>query len=174
MEKKLKLIDKKDVCEPICDRVPIDIVSLACSSLGWEGKWYIDEAIEKVKNRIKHSLKQSYPVITSNLGNRWYHGVNIITGINEDTNEFFLQVGQEDISKSYKYKKIQIPEKWNGPVPGSIIWADNPIFILENKTSQPEEEKIIVESIARIIDIYQGESLPYKDHVGPQKYSTPH
>ncbi|MFX1573687.1 MAG: hypothetical protein ACFFB0_13135 [Promethearchaeota archaeon] len=167
------MYDKKDVREPMRDRVPIDTVSLACSSLGWEGKWYINETIDKVRNRIKHSLEQGYPVITSNLGTRWYHGANIITGINEDTNELFLQIGHEDISKSYNYKKIHIPEKWDGPVPGSIIWADNPIFILKNKTSQPEEEKIIVESIARVIDIYQGESLPYKDHVGAQKYSTP-
>lgn len=164
--------DRDDVREPMRDRVPVDIVGLASSSIGWEGKWYFNERLDKVISYIKGSLEQGYPVLTSNLGAQWYHGANIITGINEDTNEFLLQIGREDITGSFDYERIPIPEEWDGPVPGSIIWATNPIFILEKKIAAPNEEKTISMSINRAVEIYNKKSLPYKFHPGAQKYST--
>ncbi|MFW9973021.1 MAG: hypothetical protein ACFFDF_22740 [Candidatus Odinarchaeota archaeon] len=165
--------DKDDVRETMRDRVPTDIVSIACSICGWEGKWYFDEPLETTKSRIKDSLEKGYPIITSNLGSQWYHGANIIVGINENTNHFFLQIGREDLSKSYEYEKISIPKNWDGPVPGPIIWADNPIFIFEKKIQPPYTEELLIESIERAINLYTRKSLPYKDHIGAQRYSTP-
>ena len=167
------IYDRDDVREPMRDLVPIDTVSLACSSMGWEGKWYVDEKIENVVDRVKRSLKKNYPILTSNLGSQWYHGANIITGINEESNEFFLQIGRVDLTKSYGYEKIPIPKKWDGPVPGPIIWADNPIFIFEKRIEKPNEEKTVTNSLKQALDIYNKKTLSYKDHPGAQNYSTP-
>ncbi|MFX1574941.1 MAG: hypothetical protein ACFFB0_19565 [Promethearchaeota archaeon] len=164
--------DKEDVREPMRDRVPIDTISIACTSIGWEGKWYINEKIERSKELIMNSLEQGYPIITSNLGSQWYHGANIITGLNEDTDEIFLQIGRENLLDSIQYETISIPEKWDGPVPGPIIWADNPLFLFEKKLKQPEEESLVFESITRAVNLYRGDSLLYKSHPGAQKYST--
>ncbi|MFW9830142.1 MAG: hypothetical protein ACFFEY_21420, partial [Candidatus Thorarchaeota archaeon] len=62
---------------------------------------------------------------------------------------------------------------WDGPVPGPIIWADNPIFLFEKKINQPDQKNIFFESINRAINLYKGKSLLYKNHPGAQKYSTP-
>ncbi|MFW9830135.1 MAG: hypothetical protein ACFFEY_21385, partial [Candidatus Thorarchaeota archaeon] len=62
---------------------------------------------------------------------------------------------------------------WDGPVPGPIIWADNPIFLFEKKINQLDEKNIFFESINRAINLYKGKSLLYKNHPGAQKYSTP-
>ncbi|MFW9877707.1 MAG: hypothetical protein ACFFG0_31860 [Candidatus Thorarchaeota archaeon] len=167
------IYDKDDIREPMRDRVPIDTVSLASSTIGWEGKWYVDEKIERTIDRIRESLEQGYPILTSNLGNQWYHGANIITGIDEDTNELFLQIGRENLSKPYAYEKVPIPESWDGPVPGSIIWGTNPIFLFKKRVEILDEEKIIAKSISQAIEIYKIKSLSYKDHPGAQKFSTP-
>ncbi len=37
--------DKDDVHEPMRDRVSIDTISLATVSVGWKGKWYINDKI---------------------------------------------------------------------------------------------------------------------------------
>ena len=167
------IYDKDDVREPMRDRVPIDTVSLACSAMGWRGIWCVDEKIEIVINHIKESLKQNIPVLTTNLVHKWYHGANIITGIDDKDKKFFLQIGREDVLKPYSYEKIPIPESWDGPIPGPITWANNPIFLLKEIVNVPGEEKIISKSLTQAVELQNIKSLPYKDHPGAQKYSTP-
>lgn len=167
------IYDKDDVREPMRDRVPIDIISLANSSVGWEGKWYVNEKIEATKERIMNSLERGYPIITSNLGSQWYHGANIITGLNDETDEIYLQIGRENLLDSIQYEKISIPEMWDGPVPGPIIWANNPIYLFEKKSNQPSKENRIFKALNRAINLYKDITLLYKNHPGAQKYSTP-
>jgi len=146
--------DRGDVFEPMRDRVPLDIFGIACAAVGIEGRWIVNKSMKEVKKLVRNSLKQGMPVLAPYLAES-YHGMTIITGIDENEN-LLLQVGKEDLEKGHEYVAQQIPNKWNGPVPGPIIWADNPIFIIKEIENPPDENKVIKQTLNRAIKPHNG------------------
>lgn len=165
--------DPGTVFEPLRDRVPVDVLTLASRAAGWAGHWCLDVPTRDVPALVRESVQRGCPVITPFLGERWYHGMVLIVGIDPSKRQFLLRIARKNDGAGSNYETIAIPERWDGPVPGAVAWAGTPLFILDGRISPPNECQLFDQAFARAAGLHTGAPLPYADHPGAQRYSGP-
>lgn len=161
------------VFEPLRDRVPLDVLSQACRAAGREGYWRLGASMEEAVALVRDAVGRGCPAIAPFLGTRWYHGMVLAVGVDEDAGAFVLQIARDDASGATDYETVAIPQSWNGPVPGGAIWADNPLFLVGERRPPSRAAQSIEEALARAVSLHAGPPLPYSDHAGAQEYSRP-
>lgn len=163
--------DAGAVFEPLRDRAPLDVLTQACRAAGWSGHWLCGARVDEVISVVRESVRQGRPVITPFLGDKWYHGLVLIVGIDEGERRFLLQIARDSPSDAPGYETVPIPEHWDGPVPGAVAWADIPLFVLDARTTPPAPGQLINEALLLAATLYVGPPLAYADHPGAQCYS---
>ena len=164
--------DPAAVFEPLRDRNPVDVLTIACRAAGWDGHWSIGAQASAAEIAVRESVRKGRPVLAPFLGEAWYHGVVLVVGIDEGERRFHLQIARTDHAFGRDYETIAIPRSWDGPVPGDIAWADAPLFILDDRTLTPSQEQVVGEALTRAISLHAGTSQPYADHPGARRYSA--
>ncbi|MBI1907260.1 MAG: hypothetical protein HYS20_13665 [Rhodocyclales bacterium] len=163
--------DTGAVFEPLRDRVPLDVLTLACQAAGWTGHWRLAARTGEITALVRASVQRGCPVITPFLGSRWYHGMVLIVGIDDTARQFVLRTAREDSRSCAGYQTVAMPEHWDGPVPGGVAWADTPLFVLAGRVSPPAPDALLGDALARAAQLHAGAPLPYADHPGAQRYS---
>lgn len=165
--------DRGNVFEPLRDRAPVDAVSLACAAAGWRGRWMTGASMGEVRALVQEAVRRGAPVLAPFLGDRWYHGLVLIVGVDDARDAFLLQLARNDPAATADYEVLPIPEGWSGPVPGPAAWADNPIFVIEERTGAPGADTVFRRALALATEVHAGPPLPYANHPGADEYSGP-
>ncbi len=162
--------DRGAVFEPLRDRVPLDVLTLACRAAGWDGQWRCGLNAAQAAALVQASVQRGCPVITPFLGSKWYHGMVLIVGIDAAKGVYFLRVARE---RGNGHETVCIPERWDGPVPGPLAWADTPLFLLQGRLPPPGPDEALRAALGRAVELFEGAPLPYAAHPGAQRYSEP-
>jgi len=165
--------DAGAVFEPLRDPGSVGCPDARLPGRRWAGHWRLGAQPGEVVDLVRASLQRGCPVITPFLGSRWYHGIVLIVGIDDTARQFLLRIAREDSTSAAGYQTVAIPERWDGPVPGAVAWADTPLFILDGRMSLPSREALLGDALARAADLHAGAPLSYAGHPGAQRYSDP-
>lgn len=164
--------DPAPVFEPLRDRNPLDVLTIAARAAGWVGRWSIGTHVPAAEIAVRAAVRKGTPVLAPFLGEAWYHGVVLVVGIDDAARRFHLQIARMDQAAARGYETVAIPPGWSGPVPGDIAWADAPLFVLDGRTTTPLQRQVGDDALARAIDLHAGAPLPYADHPGARCYSA--
>ena len=164
--------DPAPVFEPLRDRNPLDVLTIAGRAAGWDGRWSIGTQVPAAEIAVREAVRKGAPVLAPFLGEAWYHGVVLVVGIDDTERRFHLQIARTDRAAARGYETVAIPRSWNGPVPGDVAWADAPLFVLDGRTTIPPPQQVGDDALARAIGLHAGAPLPYADHPGARCYSA--
>jgi len=164
--------DCEDVFEPLRDLWPEDLYARAGDVYGFRGHWVVDEERKRTLRAIQACVDRGFPAIVPYFLSKPYHGFYVVSGYDLTTNRLYLVRGYRPDERPGEYLGAEIPAEWCGPVPGSVRWGTNPVFVLdthEGPTLEPLERLRGV--FERALNYARGPPLAYPRHLSAHDYS---